>query len=153
MTVSDDVTITVNPAPPNTAPGGERGAPTQPSPYPRRLTLKDRDRRRPAVSAGTVSKSWTKVSGPGTVTFSSPNALNTSATFSVAGTYVLRLTASDSVLSARTRDRDGECGSGERADRAVLQDPGNGAHFATLVLTRVDPTVNFTGERHRRLPA
>lgn len=35
---------------------------------------------------------WTKVSGPGTVTFADPNALDTSATFSAPGAYVLRLT-------------------------------------------------------------
>src|SRR6185436_13122529 len=38
--------------------------------------------------------------GPGTVTFANPNALNTTATFSVVGTYVLRLTANDSALSS-----------------------------------------------------
>ena len=43
---------------------------------------------------------WSKVSGPGTVTFANPNALNTKATYSARGTYVLRLTASDSALSA-----------------------------------------------------
>ena len=35
------------------------------------------------------------VSGPGTVTFAAPNVMVTTASFSVAGTYVLRLTASD----------------------------------------------------------
>jgi len=49
---------------------------------------------------GTVTQSWTRVSGPGTVTFISPTATTTMATFSAAGTYVLRLTASDSALSA-----------------------------------------------------
>lgn len=51
---------------------------------------------------GQVSLSWSKVSGPtnGTVTFSAPTSLTTTATFSIAGTYVLRLTASDSALSA-----------------------------------------------------
>ncbi|MES2569458.1 MAG: hypothetical protein V4710_05315, partial [Verrucomicrobiota bacterium] len=38
---------------------------------------------------------WSKVSGPGTVVFGSGTAVNTTATFSVAGTYVLRLSASD----------------------------------------------------------
>ncbi|MDB6172981.1 MAG: hypothetical protein JWL59_2292 [Chthoniobacteraceae bacterium] len=38
---------------------------------------------------------WSKVSGPGTVAFGSVNAVNTTATFSVAGTYVLGLAASD----------------------------------------------------------
>jgi len=47
----------------------------------------------------TVSLTWSKVSGPGTVTFGSPNAASTSASFSAAGVYVLRLTGSDSLLS------------------------------------------------------
>jgi hypothetical protein len=42
---------------------------------------------------------WSKLSGPGTVTFANPNAGSTAATFSTAGTYILRLTASDSLLS------------------------------------------------------
>ena len=46
-----------------------------------------------------LSTLWTKVSGPGTVTFGAPAALSTSATFSVLGVYVLRLTANDGALS------------------------------------------------------
>ena len=46
----------------------------------------------------TCTASWTKVSGPGVVTFTNPSAAATNATFSAAGTYVLRLTASDSAL-------------------------------------------------------
>ena len=42
---------------------------------------------------------WSVLSGPGGVNFSSPNAATTNATFSLAGTYVLRLTANDSALS------------------------------------------------------
>ena len=38
------------------------------------------------------------MSGPGTVTFSAPTAATTTA-FSAAGTHVLRLTGSDSVMS------------------------------------------------------
>ncbi len=48
----------------------------------------------------TLTYTWTKVSGPGDVTLSSPNAANTSATFSAAGQYCLRLTVSDSQLTA-----------------------------------------------------
>ena len=48
----------------------------------------------------TVTTTWSKFSGPGVVTFADPNALSTTASFSGGGTYVLRLTASDSVLSA-----------------------------------------------------
>ena len=49
--------------------------------------------------ANTLSYAWSKVSGPGTVTFSAANALASSASFSAAGVYVLRMTVSDSVLS------------------------------------------------------
>ena len=52
----------------------------------------------PAGSSAT--QSWSKVSGPGSVTFGSPNAQDTTASFSEAGTYVLRLTATDGALSA-----------------------------------------------------
>ena len=43
---------------------------------------------------------WTKVSGPGTVTFANASAIDTSATFSAAGTYVLQLLANDGQLTA-----------------------------------------------------
>src|SRR6185436_19077217 len=42
-----------------------------------------------------VSVVWTNISGPGTVTFTNTTTLNTRATFSTNGVYVLRLTASD----------------------------------------------------------
>jgi hypothetical protein len=48
---------------------------------------------------GALTRTWTKVSGPGTVTFANASAASTTATFSTSGTYDLRLTASDSVLS------------------------------------------------------
>src|SRR5207247_2071491 len=44
----------------------------------------------------TLTIQWSKVSGPGTVTLSAPNAASTMASFSVAGSYVVKLTASDS---------------------------------------------------------
>ncbi len=47
-----------------------------------------------------VSYTWTKTSGPGTVTFTSANALTPTATFSATGAYVLRLTATDTALTA-----------------------------------------------------
>src|SRR6266850_1880502 len=52
----------------------------------------------PAGSPQTIA--WSKVSGPGTVTFANVNAAATTATFDQAGTYGLRLTASDSQLSS-----------------------------------------------------
>ena len=47
-----------------------------------------------------TSVSWSKVSGPGSVSFVDAQSLSTSATFSAAGSYVLRLTADDGELSA-----------------------------------------------------
>ena len=44
--------------------------------------------------------SWSKTSGPGTVTFANPNAASTNATFSTTGTYVLTLAADDGELAA-----------------------------------------------------
>jgi PKD repeat protein len=49
---------------------------------------------------GTTTSQWSTVSGPGTVTFADPASPSTTATFSEAGSYVLRLTASDSDLTA-----------------------------------------------------
>jgi uncharacterized protein YjiK len=43
---------------------------------------------------------WSKVSGPGVVSFADASAVDTSATFSAAGTYVLRLTADDGALQS-----------------------------------------------------
>jgi hypothetical protein len=48
----------------------------------------------------TVTTTWSKVSGPGAVAFGNANAVDTTASFSQPGTYVLRLTAHDSLLSA-----------------------------------------------------
>ena len=54
---------------------------------------------------GTVTTTWSRVSGPGTVTFGNANALTTTATFSTAGSHTLRLTASDSALATTDDSR------------------------------------------------
>jgi hypothetical protein len=51
------------------------------------------------LPADTLTMGWSQSSGPGTVTFTPPNAAVTTATFSTAGTYSLRLSASDTALS------------------------------------------------------
>jgi hypothetical protein len=48
----------------------------------------------------TVTTTWSQVSGPGTTTFADSAAVDTTATFSAAGTYVLQLSASDGELTA-----------------------------------------------------
>src|SRR5439155_1058477 len=40
---------------------------------------------------GTVTTTWSEVSGPGAVTFGDASAVDTAASFSAAGTYVLKL--------------------------------------------------------------
>ena len=47
------------------------------------------------TSPGTLTYSWTKTSGPGTVSFGTPNSATSTASFSSEGDYVLRLTAND----------------------------------------------------------
>lgn len=47
-----------------------------------------------------VATLWSKVSGPGTVSFGNAAAVDTTADFSVMGVYVLQLTADDGELSA-----------------------------------------------------
>src|SRR5262249_15760227 len=49
---------------------------------------------------GSLTYTWTKVSGPGKVTFANASQAVTTAQFSIAGTYTLRLTANDGQLSA-----------------------------------------------------
>jgi hypothetical protein len=94
-----------------------------------------------------MTRNWTKVSGPGTVTFSAPTALSTTATFSASGVYVLRLTVSDSALS-RSDDVSVTVNpapiTGTGLTGRYYNDPSTGAtKFTTLVRTRTDARVNF----------
>ncbi|MFQ5524422.1 MAG: hypothetical protein ACE5F5_12760, partial [Acidimicrobiia bacterium] len=50
--------------------------------------------------SSTLTVEWSKVSGPGSVAFADSHAVDTSATFSTGGVYVLRLTATDGALTA-----------------------------------------------------
>lgn len=52
------------------------------------------------LPANTLTTTWSKVSGPGTVIFSNSTSPASTATFSEAGSYILRLTADDGALSA-----------------------------------------------------
>jgi len=54
------------------------------------------------TNATGASAAWTAVSGPGQVTFENAGSPDTTARFSMAGTYVLRLTASNELGSATT---------------------------------------------------
>ena len=100
LTVTDDVTINaVNQPPPNQSPTVDAGADqtiTLPSSANLNGTATDDGLPNPPAS---LTITWSKVSGPGTVAFGNVNSLNTTAGFSVAGTYVLRLSANDSLLT------------------------------------------------------
>ena len=52
------------------------------------------------VPPNRLTFTWSKVSGAGDVTFASTSAVTTTATFSMPGTYVLRLTADDGELQS-----------------------------------------------------
>ncbi len=98
LQTSDTVNITVNPA--NQAPNVSAG-PDQ------TITLPDSAQLNGSVTddglpdpPGDFTAVWSKVSGPGTVTFGDHFVVDTTAGFSAAGTYVLKLTATDGELSA-----------------------------------------------------
>jgi subtilisin family serine protease len=52
------------------------------------------------LPSGALTTHWTAQSGPGTVAFADATSVDTTATFSAPGTYVLRLAADDGELSA-----------------------------------------------------
>ena len=95
--VFDEVTITVNPAPPNQPPAVDAGA-DQSITLPAAANL-DGTVTDDGLPAGSLITTWSQTSGPGTTTFADAGAVDTSATFSVEGVYVLRLTADDSAAS------------------------------------------------------
>jgi hypothetical protein len=87
------------PEPPNAAPSADAGpdvAVVQPTPASLSGAVADDGR----PSGSTLTATWTQVSGPGQTTFADPAAASTTATFTAAGTYVLRLTADDGRLTA-----------------------------------------------------
>ncbi|HLG15061.1 MAG TPA: PKD domain-containing protein, partial [Blastocatellia bacterium] len=97
FTSTDDVTITVIQE--NHAPQVNAG-PDLTITLPASATLNGTVTDDGLPPGSTLTIAWSTVSGPGTVTFADASAAQTTATFSIAGTYVLRLTASDSALSA-----------------------------------------------------
>ncbi|KPK53598.1 MAG: hypothetical protein AMS22_07185 [Thiotrichales bacterium SG8_50] len=100
LSSSDDVVITVNPAPPvNQAPVVNAG-PDQTITLPGNATLDGTVTDDGLPTPPALTTTWSQVSGPGTVTFGNPNAVDTTASFSAAGSYTLRLTANDGALSS-----------------------------------------------------
>jgi len=93
LTTSDDITVTVNQAP-NVNAGSDQTI-TLPDAATLNYTVSD-----DSLPTGSTNVSWSKASGPGTVNFAAVNSSTTKATFSVAGIYVLRLSADDTHLNA-----------------------------------------------------
>ncbi|HKG80759.1 MAG TPA: RHS repeat-associated core domain-containing protein [Pyrinomonadaceae bacterium] len=91
--VSADVTVTALPA--NAAPIVNAG-PNQTITLPNTANLTGTASDDGFPAGAIVTTFWGQLSGPGLVTFNEPNSLSTKAIFSTPGTYVLRLTASDS---------------------------------------------------------
>jgi hypothetical protein len=103
---------------------------------------------------GIMTYGWSAVSGPGTpnsVSFGTASALTTTASFSQAGTFTLRLTVSDGALSAtddvvvvvNAAPPPGSTGTGLLG--RYYNDPSATSHFTTTpVLTRTDATIDFS---------
>ena len=89
---------------------------------------------------GAVTTLWTVTSGPGTVTFGDANAVDTTATFSAIGTYVLRLTANDSALSVYD-----EVTITYRQNQAPVVNAGTDKTVGILDITTISGTVTDDG--------
>ena len=145
LAASDDVTVVVNPSP-NLAPTVNAG-PDQAITLPATVILfgtaiDDGQPNPPSI----VTTTWSVVSGPGPVTFTNAAALSTSASFPTAGVYTLRLTASDGLLSSAddvviTVAAAGSGGTG------LTGQYYSSVSFGSLLLTRLDPTVDFDWAR------
>ena len=161
LTSSSSVTITVNAAGVNQAPTVNAG-PDQTITLPASATLSGTASDDGLPTGSTLTTTWSKVSGPGTITFGNVNAKSTTASFSTSGTYVLRLTASDSALSS-TDDVNivVKASSGSLpglTDTATHLPPSSGLYaynsfkpgttgFPTLGQTYVDPVFGSTIRR------
>jgi len=117
LSSSSDVTIVVTP--PNTAPVVSAGA-AQTITLPGAATLSGTVTD-DGLPSGTMLTAWSKVSGPGAVTFANAGALKTTATFSASGDYVLRLTANDTQRSSTS-------------DVTIIVNPSPGAENSLFVM-------------------
>jgi len=88
---------------------------------------------------GYLTTTWTKLSGPGTVSFGDPNAVDTTATFSMAGDYVLKLEAYDGAATGSDTCAVTVCPEGQGGDDYVANSDINisGTVTGTYVDTQV----------------
>jgi RHS repeat-associated protein len=130
LSAADDVRITVAPPNSSNAPPVVDAGPDQTITLPgtANLAASASDDGLPSPP-GKLTLAWSAVSGPGLVTFGVATSSSTTASFAVAGVYVLRLTASDGSLS--TSD-----------DVQITVNPGDLP--PTIVATKIDPTVPTT---------
>jgi hypothetical protein len=102
LSASDDIVVTVNPGAvaANRPPAVDAGANlTITLPATANLDGMVTDDGFPKPP-GFVTTTWIKVSGPGSVSFGNPAVIDTTASFSTAGAYVLRLISTDGTLSS-----------------------------------------------------
>jgi hypothetical protein len=99
LSAAASVTIVVRAAPVNTAPVVDAG-PGQTLTLPADAALNGTVTDDGLPSPPALTTQWSEGSGPGPVAFADAGAVDTRASFTAAGTYVLRLTASDGALSA-----------------------------------------------------
>ncbi|MEE8409796.1 MAG: malectin domain-containing carbohydrate-binding protein [Myxococcota bacterium] len=91
------------------------------------------------LPSGTVTSTWSKVSGPGDIVFADANLEDTTATFSAPGLYVLELSANDGELSASdtvtisvTADTGTDPGPGDTTDPGA--DPSGTSPESTVAI-------------------
>ena len=131
-TSSDDVVVTVDPAPlVNAAPTVDAGA-DQSITLPGGAALSGTVSDDGLPVGAPVSSTWSKVSGPGSVTFADPAKPATTATFGAAGSYTLRLTGDD---TARTSSD----------DVVVTVDPAPLVNAAPTVDAGADQSITLPG--------
>ncbi|MCP4967464.1 MAG: hypothetical protein GY926_19800, partial [bacterium] len=91
-------------------------------------------------TGATVTHTWTKISGPGTVTFTNPNTEDTTATFSQHGTYTLKLEANDTQHTAN-----------DQIEIEVTPQPTTRSHYTfggTMIGYSIDGTLTTTATGH-----
>jgi RHS repeat-associated protein/uncharacterized repeat protein (TIGR01451 family) len=95
----------------------------------------------------TLTVAWSMLSGPGPVTFSSPNSVSTAVTFPSPGTYALRLSASDGQFTSTsdmTVNALGPIALSISSPQAVAVSPGSTFQVAASVGSPVQLTANAT---------
>jgi RHS repeat-associated protein len=97
FTVVSDVTVNVAPAPASEM--VVSAGPNQTTTFPGTVTLNGSVSDTSPAAASLVL-AWSQIDGPGTATFTNPFNLTTTVSFSDPGTYLLRLTATDALLTA-----------------------------------------------------